>query len=244
MSADRFRQRIYQHEILDDHEPEQTAVDKVYAFLAMVNRRLGGVAATIARFDAFSQAWKPGERIEVLDIATGAADIPRALIVWGRRRGFDVRVTALDISPSALDFARRAGPADDRLHLLCADIRRPFCLDRSFDYVTSALFFHHLTDEQIVEVLRLSDRLARRGMVVNDLVRSRQAFVLTWLLTWPFHPILHHDGPLSVRRALTPGELLTLARSAGISWLSVERHFGERMTAGGERGSGRAEPVG
>jgi SAM-dependent methyltransferase len=233
--ADRFGQRIYQHEILDDHEPEQPVVDKIYAFLAMVNRRFGGAAATIARFEAFSKSWEAGERIEVLDIASGAADIPRALVAWGRGRGFDVRVTALYISRSALDYARRSGPPDDRLRLLCADITRPFCLDRSFDYVTSALFFHHLTDAQIVEVLRLSDRLARRGIVVNDLVRSRQAFVLTWLLTWPFHPILNHDGPLSVRRALTPDELLTLARSAGIPWLSVERHFGERMTVAGER---------
>lgn len=235
MSPDRFAHRIHQHEILDDHEPEQPVVDRIYAFLSMVNRRFGGAAATIARFEVFSRSWKPGERIDVLDIASGAADIPRALVAWGRRRGFDLRVTALDISRSALDYARRSGPPDDRLSLLCADITRPFCLDRSFDYVTSALFFHHLTDEQVVEVLRISDRLARRGMVVNDLVRSRQAFVLTWLLTWPFHPILHHDGPLSVRRALTPVEILTLARLAGVPWLTIGRHFGERMTAAGER---------
>lgn len=234
---DRFARRIYQHEILDDHEPEQAAVDKVYAFLAMVNRRFGGAAATIARFEEFSRAWRPGERIEVLDIASGAADIPCALIAWGRTRGFDLRVTALDISRSALDYARRTASRDDRLRLLCADIRRPFCRDEAFDYVTSALFFHHLTDEQVVDVLRLSNRLARRGMVVNDLVRSRQAWVLTWLLTWPFHPILHHDGPLSVRRALTPGELLGLAREAGVTWLTIERHFGERMTAAGEKSS-------
>ncbi len=235
VSADRFARRIYQHEILDDHEPEQPVVDRIYAFLSMVNRHLGGAAATVARFEAFSRRWRPGQRIDVLDIASGAADIPRALIAWGRRRGFDVHVTALDISTSALDYARRAGPPDDRLHLLCADITRPFCVDQSFDYVTSALFFHHLTDEQVVDVLRVSDRLARRGIVVNDLVRSRQAFVLTWLLTWPFHPILHHDGPLSVRRALTPDEIQALAQQAGVSWLSIARHFGERMTLAGER---------
>ncbi|MEQ1869979.1 MAG: methyltransferase domain-containing protein [Vicinamibacterales bacterium] len=235
MPADRFAHRIYQHEILDDHEPEQAVVDTVYAFLAMVNRRFGGAAATIARFEVFSARWKPGERIEVLDIASGAADIPRAIIAWGRARGFDVRVTALDISRSALDYARRGGPHDDRLRLLCADIRQPFCRDQAFDYVTSALFFHHLNDDEVVDVLRISDRIARRGLVVNDLVRSRQAWLLTWLLTWPFHPILHHDGPLSVRRALTPAEMLALADRAGISWLTVDRHFGERMTVAGER---------
>lgn len=235
MPADRFARRTYQHEILDDHEPEQPVVDRIYAFLSMVNRRFGGAQATIARFETFSRTWTPGERIDVLDIASGAADVPRALVAWGRQRGFDVRVTALDISRSALDYARRSRPPDHRLHLICADVTKPFCRDRSFDYVTSALFFHHLTDEQVVDLLRVSDRLARRGIVVNDLVRTRQAWLLTWLLTWPFHPILHHDGPLSVRRALTPDEILALARSAGIGWLTVERHFGERMTLAGER---------
>ena len=236
MATGRFATRTYQREICDDHEPEQAVVDRIYRFLSMINRRGGGTQATIARFEQFSRTWTPGERIEVLDIASGAADIPRALIAWGRARGFDVRVTALDISRSALDYARRSGRTDPRLRLLVADITRPFCGDQAFDYVTSALFFHHLTDEQVVAVLRTSDRLARRGMVVNDLVRSRRAYVLTWLLTWPFHPILHHDGPLSVRRALTPDELTALARTAGLPWLTVGRHFGERMTLAGERG--------
>jgi len=69
----------------------------------------------------------------------------------------------------------------------------------------------------------------RAALVINDLVRSRQAWVLTWLLTWPFHPILHHDGPLSIRRALTPDELLRLAGVAGVPWLTAERHVGERL---------------
>lgn len=235
MTSNRFRHRTLQHEILDDHEPEQPVVDRIYAFLALVNRRFGGAGATIDRFETFSRGWRPGQRIDVLDIASGAADIPRTLIAWGRARGFDLRVTALDISQPAIDYARRAGPPDANLRFLCADITRPFCGDRSFDYVTSALFFHHLTDVQIVQVLRASDRLARRGMVVNDLVRSRQAYVLTWLLTWPCHPILHHDGPLSVRRALTPAELRERALEAGVPWLTIRRHFGERMTLAGER---------
>lgn len=227
--------RSYEHEIFDDHEPTQDVVDRMYRFLTMVNRRFGGAAATINRFESFSGTWRAGERIDVLDIATGAADIPRALIAWGRERGFDVHVTAVDRSPSAVDYARRDGPADRRLHLLRADIRHACFAEGSFDYVTSALFAHHLTETEIVELLRTSSRLARRGIVINDLVRSRQAWVMTWLMTWPFDPILHHDGPLSVRRALTPDELARLAAAAGLPWLTVTRHFGERMTLAGER---------
>ena len=75
------------------------------------------------------------------------------------------------------------------------------------------------TDAQIVSSLKAFDRLATRGIVVNDLVRSRRAYIWTWLFTWPFHPILHHDGPLSIRRALRPAEMQHLARShPGATW--------------------------
>jgi ubiquinone/menaquinone biosynthesis C-methylase UbiE len=226
--------RSHQREILDDDEPEQAVVDKIYRFLSFVNRRLGGSQATIARFEAFSRSWAPGERIAVLDVASGAADVPRALIAWARLRGFDLRVTALDVSPRAWSYARRAGPLD-RLSLVCSDIEHPCFKDRAFDYVTCALFFHHLTDEQVVTTLRTFDRLAGRGMVVNDLVRARRAYVWTRLLTAPFHPILRFDGPLSVRRAFRPGELQALAAQAEVGWLTIDRGFGHRMTLSGEK---------
>jgi 2-polyprenyl-3-methyl-5-hydroxy-6-metoxy-1,4-benzoquinol methylase len=230
-----MRTRIYQPEIMDEETVDQKTADEIYRYLASINRLFGGVRGTIARFEAFSRSWRPGERIEVLEIACGAADVPRALVAWGRAHDFDLRVTATDILPSALDYARRAGPADTRLRFACADVSRPPFKAGAFDYVTCGLFFHHLTDDQIVAALRTFDGLASRGIVVNDLVRSRRAFIWTWLFTWPFHPILHHDGPLSVRRALKPEEMTQLAVAAGVPWLSVKRHFGHRMTLAGEK---------
>jgi ubiquinone/menaquinone biosynthesis C-methylase UbiE len=219
---------------MDQETPDQATVDEIYTYLAAVNRFLGGTRATIARFEELSRAWRPAERIEVLEIACGAADVARALIAWGHSRGFDVRVTATDILPSALHYARRIG-RDEHLRFVCADVEHPPFTDGTFDYVTCSLFFHHLTDDQIVRALQSFDRLAARGIVVNDLVRSRRAYIWTWLLTRPFHPILHHDGPLSIRRALKPAEMLHLASEAGVPWLSVRRHFGHRMTLAGHK---------
>jgi hypothetical protein len=230
-----MRSRIYQPEIMDQETVDQETADEVYRYLAWINRLFGGVSGTIACFETFSHSWRPGERIEVLEIACGAADVPRALIAWGRARGFDLRVTATDILPSALHCARRFGPADERLQLVAADVERPPFKHDVFDYVSCGLFFHHLTDDQIIAALRAFDRLATRGIVVNDLVRSRRALIWTWLFTWPFHPILHHDGPLSIRRALKPAEMRHLASEAGLPWLTVQRHFGHRMTLAGEK---------
>ena len=232
-------QRSLEREYLDDHTPPQEVFDEVYRFLGAISRWLGGTRATLQRFEALSRGWTVGERITVLDVASGGGDLARALIQWGRARGFDLRVTALDISLRALDCARRRGPADDQLRFVCADVHLAPCRDGTFDYVTCALFFHHLIDDDVVRTLRSFDRLATRGVVVNDLVRRRRLYVWSWLFTRPFNAILRNDGPLSVRRAFRPDELSALARRSGIAWLSICTHFGHRMTLAGERPSRR-----
>ena len=155
--------RSLQREYLDDHTPSQDVVDAVYRFLGAINRWLGGTRATLRRFEELSRAWAPGERITVLEVASGGGDLARAVVQWGRGRGFDLRVTALDLSLPALDCARRRGPPDDCLRFVCADVHRAPCADGAFDYVSCALFFHHLTDDDVVRTLRSFDRLATRG---------------------------------------------------------------------------------
>ena len=231
-------QRSLEREFMDDHTPPQDVVDDVFWFLGAINHWLGGTRATLRRFEELSRGWRAGQRVEILDVATGGGDLARALVRWGRERGFDVRVTALDISRSALSSARRRGTdgaGEPALRFVCADVRRMPCRDRVFDYVTCALFFHHLTDDDVVRTLQSFDRVAARGIVVNDLIRRWRPFIWSWLITRPFNGILRNDGPLSVRRAFRPSELAALARRAGVSWLAIHQHFGHRMTLAGER---------
>ena len=60
-----MRARIYQPEIMDEETVDQETADEIYRYLASINRLFGGVNGTIARFEAFSRSWRPGERIEV-----------------------------------------------------------------------------------------------------------------------------------------------------------------------------------
>ena len=233
-----MRERSLEREYMDDHTPPPAVIDEVYWFLGAINRWLGGTRATLRRFEEFSQDWGPGERIEVLDVACGDGDLGRALVRWGRSRGFDVRVTALDISPSAVRRAHRQNAQErdaHRLHAVCADVHQVPCRDGAFDYVMCALFFHHLTDADVIRTLRAFDVLATRGIVVNDLIRRWRLYAWTWCFTRPFNTVLRQDGPLSVRRAFRSDELVRLADRAGLGWLTLRRHFGHRMTLAGER---------
>jgi len=67
-------------------------------------------------------------------------------------------------------------------------------------------------------VLREMARVARIGVIVDDLLRSRLGYLgarlMRTLLT--ANRLTRHDGPLSVRRAYRPSELAELLRRAGI----------------------------
>jgi hypothetical protein len=62
--------------------------------------------------------------------------------------------------------------------------------------------------------------------VVNDLIRSRLAYLIVWLATRLFtrNHMSRHDGPLSVLRAYTPGEIRDFARQAGLEEIRITRY--------------------
>ena len=210
--------RSTEPEILDRETPPPEMMRRVVGYLSFVNRWLGGTRA-VARH--FRREEVPAI---VVDVGSGAADIPRTLA----RRFPHLRPVALDISESMLSFAtgidRVRGDA----------LRLPFG-DRSVDYVISSHFFHHLSDDQIVGTLREFDRVARRGIVVNDLLRRRRAWVAIKILTLWANPVVKVDGPRSVERGFIRGEIEALACRAGLGWLRVKLHLGERFTLAGER---------
>jgi ubiquinone/menaquinone biosynthesis C-methylase UbiE len=113
-------------------------------------------------------------------------------------------------------------------------LRFPF-RDRSVDFIITTHFFHHLTDDQIVQVLREFDRVAKRGIIVNDLIRNRRAVLWIKLLTLWANRYVQVDGPQSVRKAFKIREIEALAAKAGVGWLKARKHFGHRFTLAGLR---------
>lgn len=213
-----MKARSLEPERLDVENPRRDLVEGSYRFLSFVNRRLGGVRATRIAFQEFSARWAPGERIRILDVASGTGDIPRALERWDAR----LECTSLDVRADPLGSVRVRGDA----------LRLPF-RDGSFDYVITSLFLHHLTDEAAATALGEFDRVARRGLVMNDLLRRRRLYWWTRFFTLFGNEIVRYDGPLSVLKSFTVEELRRLA--APWPYLKTRVCFGHRVIVYGEK---------
>lgn len=210
--------RSLEPELLDLEDPPVGERARIVGYLAFVNRWLGGTAATAHHLRGIRGP------ATVLDVAAGAADVSRDLA----RRFPNLRFVAFDRSDWMLSFA--AG-----LPRVRGDVRRFPFRDKSVDYIMTTHFFHHLTDEQIVGVLKEFGRVARRGIIVNDLMRTRRALFWIRLFTLWANRYVKADGPQSVRKSFTIPEIEALARRAGLDWLKAREHFGHRFTLAGTR---------
>jgi SAM-dependent methyltransferase len=237
VQGDRFPQRVgdgiiwIMRRLVDAHEHLDGALLDHRALLGnlrdlrRINALLGGADLSLRVMRAFFEptsmfpASRPGA-MRVLDVGTGAADIPAKML---RTDGpwQPVQVTAVDSRREIIEAAQALDPSiseQPNLSLAVADGRALPFPDRAFDIAHASLVLHHLEREDAIAFLRELRRVARIGVVINDLQRSR----LGWLGAWLF---LHactrnrftlHDGPLSVRRAYTRHEALDLLAAAGL----------------------------
>jgi ubiquinone/menaquinone biosynthesis C-methylase UbiE len=175
------------------------------------------------------------ERLEtppssVIDVAAGSGDNIAYIAGALRARGARPRCVALDRSPRVLSVAAERLAGLDDIELVAADAcSLPFA-DKSFDVAMLTLALHHFDGDAAVTVLRELARVARTA-IVNDLRRSKVAWMLTRLLFPLFtsNPFTLHDGPVSVLRAYTPSEARELAGRAGWTTIAVRTHPGFRM---------------
>ena len=217
-------------ELLDGPLDDPAALIGNLRDLRRINRWLGGVALTAAAIDALA-AHRTG--LSILDVGTGGADIPVALLASASRRDRSLHIVGLDSRPEVLAaaLADRAVTDADGLTLQVGDGRSLPYADDSFDVVHASLVLHHLDGSDGVALLREMARVSRLGIVVNDLHRSRLAWLGAWLVGHVLtrNRYTRHDAPLSVRRAYRVDEALALVRGTGLAPVRTVRGlFGHR----------------
>jgi SAM-dependent methyltransferase len=221
-----------------DRQPElmdQPGLDKaIHQHALWGMRRVNAVSGTVdALWRGLEQTvGLSGSPIRVLDIAAGGGDNAIRLNDLARCRGVKLQVEGCDISPTAVEHAqtaaRQAGLTDNQFFRLDA---LEDTLPDGYDVFMCSLFLHHLEESRALELLRRMAAKAARAVLVDDLVRSRFGYLLAWaggrLLTRS--PIIHTDGPLSVRAAFSLKEIRDLAERAGMSGAVIRRHWPQRF---------------
>src|SRR5579884_4079576 len=223
--------RTDEPELIDRSEHDPAILAENLSDIRRVNRWLGGKWLTIRALTHLTADLRSGDEISILDVATGSADLPEAMVTWAGQRGLRARLFVSDLAEQILQLARCRVLTP--MEFVVADGRFLPLPDRSVDVVTCSLVLHHLDPDGAVKLIREMWRVARRGIVLNDLVRSRLSYWGARLLCQVFtaNPLTRHDGPLSVLRSYTRAEIEVLAARADVERLVTSGFLGYRIAA-------------
>ena len=220
--------RVDEPEDIDDPTQPFAELERSMRDVALTNRLFGGTQTVLSHVARLLRDVPAGSSVRILDIATGSADIPRALQGWGQRHGLDLTIVAVDNHSGMLRMARGVAP---EIYLAQADaLLLPFA-PRSFDIALCALAFHHFGFEASARLLDVMDALTTRGFVVSDLRRDRLTLwgVQATMAALRVHPFTRHDAPASVRRAWTPPEYRKMVGLAGVPHVRLYASWYFRM---------------
>lgn len=216
--------RTDEAEQIDDPSQPFAEIARSMQDVALSNRLFGGTQTVLFHVARLLKNVPPGSEIRILDIATGSADIPKALLDWGHRRELNLTVIGVDNQAAMLHMAQTLAPG---VPLVQADaLQLPFP-PKSFDLALCALAFHHLGFDASVKLLAAMDTLTTRGFVVSDLKRDKPTLwgVNAAMAAVKAHPFTKHDAPASVRRAFTPAEYRRMIALSGVQGIRLRTHW-------------------
>ncbi len=230
-----LEKRVLVGEMMDD--PSLPAKDHHQALrgLRRVNQFSRTASVVSSAIIDFSKTDKPAT-LKILDLACGGGDVTVQVATQLQQAGVIAEVHGWDRSETAINFAReqlvgkQLGGKPLPVHFTVADALADGG-EKQFDIAFCTLFLHHLSDPEAEQLLRAMWQLSSGMVLVDDLRRTRLGYALAvvgcQLLSRS--PIVHVDGPLSVRSAFTESEIVALSKRCELPQPEIKRHWPHRF---------------
>lgn len=212
-----FANRALIPELMDNPDCDEIKLFRTLQQFSLINRQVARYRTILKQWVIADMLKSPERSYHLVDMGAGGCDIDVWLLKAARKRGLKLRISACDIDPRIIDYARSAYGHTPGLH-----IRKENLLDDSFtepvDYVFANHFLHHLTDEEIIRLIRQWQPRVRRNLIFSDLLRSKASYLGFSALSLLYrNSFARTDGLISIQRGFHPEELNTVANSSRIN---------------------------
>ncbi|MEM7486418.1 MAG: methyltransferase domain-containing protein [Bacteroidota bacterium] len=208
-----FSVRSKQPEIMDDENLKYNKLSEAYEDINRCNRMLGGDGITInAVWDLIKT--NTDKSYTILDMGCGDGEILRKIDAFLDKRGISYSLVGVDLKEDLLRIAEEKSRGFPNLQFKKMDILKA---DSEFtcDILINTLTMHHFDEDRIDVFLKQFAKLAKVGIVINDLQRSKLAY-------WLFHifglffiktKVAQHDGLVSITKGFRKRELLEFSKN-------------------------------
>lgn len=214
-----FSNRSNTLELLDADDIPTADLYQNLKELDFINTWLGGHDITIkglAFFFNSNMVYLLEEYITIADVGCGGGDNLIAIAKWARKNKLRVKLVGIDIKVDCINYARENCKNFHEISFIHSDYQQ---VNENFDIIFSALFCHHLTEEQLIKYFQWCSQNSSLGFFVNDLQRNFLAHYSIKYLTQLFSKsyLVKNDAPLSVLRGFHKIEFQKLMELANIN---------------------------
>ncbi len=216
--------RSYQKELLDRDDIPFTDIKRNMKELNFINTYLGGHAITLSGLRKILRRYPVQANHEVLicEIGCGGGDNLMAIGAWCKKQRINAAFVGVDINADCIKVANETCkrlPATF-IHANYKDVE----FRKKPAIVFSSLFCHHFGNDELIQMLQWMNENSTCGFFINDLHRHAFAYYSIKWLSRAFSRsyLVKNDAPLSVARAFTRMDWLSLLNSAKISEFSIE----------------------
>ena len=210
-----FKSRSHKTELLDLTDIDQNDLFCNLRELDTINQILGGHKVSVDGLNSIIKSAKV-DKLHIVDIGCGGGDSLRAFEKWSHKSDVDLKLSGIDLKKDCIDFCRNHAPEDSKISYFCDDYRNISHQIQDADIVHAALFCHHLTENEIVELIRFCSE-HNLILLINDLERNMIAYYSIKVLTKLFSNsyLVRNDAPLSVLRGFKKKEWIKMINKSG-----------------------------
>ena len=210
-------------EIMDEFDFNGKELERVLKSIDQINAALGGHRVSI---NGIKKIIKPAAHstFTIVDVGCGSGASLRKLAQWGEKQAIKLQFIGIDANPDCIQIAKKASKEFTNLSFQCMDVFSKKLHTLNVDVFISTLTFHHFKDEKLVQLLQVLQQQANIGIIINDLHRSKLAYVLFKLYGFFFikSKIAKHDGLISILRGFKQQDFNNYAQQVSIKKHSLK----------------------
>lgn len=211
-------------ESMDDFSMDNDGLVTALDDIARINQLLGGNSVTLEGVKTLIKDFPKDKTITIMDFGCGSGDMLRMLSKFGKENNLNFQLIGIDANEATIRHAEKCSLDFDNITYLAEDI---FLYDFSkynIDIALITLTLHHFKDDEILKIMRVILNLVKKGIVVNDLQRSKLAYRLFQAIIFIFRleKMTAEDGLISILRGFKREDLEKFSTELGLKKCSIK----------------------
>jgi ubiquinone/menaquinone biosynthesis C-methylase UbiE len=203
-----------------DNEGLVTALDDI----ARINQLLGGNSVTLDGVKTLIKDFPTDKVITIIDFGCGSGDMLRMLSKYGTQNNLKLNLIGIDANEATIRHAEKCSTEFENISYLTEDLFLYDFSKFSIDIALITLTLHHFKDEEIIKIMKVIFSLVKKGIVVNDLQRSKIAYRLFQAIIFIFRleKMTANDGLISILRGFKRKDLEKFSKDLELNKFSIK----------------------